>query len=308
MMSGFAVLAIALGSWLLFRATSRYSADEILLTFQNVTLSRVVVCLLFAGASYICLSINDWLALRYVGRPLPYRFAAVASFVSLSLGHNIGFAGLSSGTIRYRFYSGWGLDAADVAKLVLFSGMTVTLGLASWAAIILLAAPDSIGPTLRLTALSCRMIGAAFGTLILTYLTLAVVGKAQVTFRHWTLGIPGPSLAFAQCGVGIVNYGCVSACLKTALEASAQVEYLRAAAAFVVGNLATLLTHVPGGLGVIETAVLYLVPDGANLGGGLVLFRLAYYLVPLALGVSGLIFYEAFFRKSFKPSAPSKRS
>src|SRR3712207_8967800 len=51
-----------------------------------------------------------------LGRPLSYPKVALASFVSLSLGHNIGFAGLSSGAIRYRFYSRAGLTAEEVAK------------------------------------------------------------------------------------------------------------------------------------------------------------------------------------------------
>ena len=71
----------------------------------------------------------DWLGLRYAGHPLAYRKAALASFTSLSLGHNIGFAALSSGAIRYRFYSRWELDPEGVAKVVVFCGVTVGLGL-----------------------------------------------------------------------------------------------------------------------------------------------------------------------------------
>src|SRR5690606_1118282 len=45
----------------------------------------------FAAASYLCLTGFDALAVRYAGRPLPYRRVALASFVSLTIGHNIGF-------------------------------------------------------------------------------------------------------------------------------------------------------------------------------------------------------------------------
>ena len=48
-------------------------------------------------------------------------------------------------------------------------------------------------------------------------------------------------------------------------------------------NLSALISHVPGGLGVIETVVLYLLP-GASVIGGLVAFRAIYFLVPLAIG------------------------
>src|SRR6185437_15748158 len=106
-----------------------------------------------------------------------------------------------------------------------------------------------------------------------------------ISIRHWSLAVPHPALAVAQTLVGTVNFACVSACLKSALSAVLPVPYFQAVAAFVVGNTATLLTHVPGGLGVIETAVLYLVPHGRGAIAGLVLFRAVYYLLPLTLGL-----------------------
>ena len=71
------------------------------------------------------------LGVRYAGRPLPYRRTALASFCALSLGHTIGLAALSSGTIRFRFYSRWGLSAGQCAAVIAFCAATVVLGLAS---------------------------------------------------------------------------------------------------------------------------------------------------------------------------------
>jgi uncharacterized membrane protein YbhN (UPF0104 family) len=52
---------------------------------------------------------------------------------------------------------------------------------------------------------------------------------------------------------------------------------------YVTANLTALISHVPGGLGVIETVVLYLLP-GAKVIGALVAFRVIYFLIPLAIG------------------------
>ena len=54
-------------------------------------------------------------------------------------------------------------------------------------------------------------------------------------------------------------------------------------AAYVLAIVASLTTHVPGGLGVIETVVLHLIP-GATVIGALVVFRVIYFLIPLAIG------------------------
>jgi uncharacterized membrane protein YbhN (UPF0104 family) len=95
-----AVAVIALAGALLYRTLSRYSYDEIVASMTAIPASRIALAMLFAGASYLCLTGFDWLALRYVGQKLPYPYVALTSFCSLSLGHNIGLAALSSGTVR----------------------------------------------------------------------------------------------------------------------------------------------------------------------------------------------------------------
>jgi glycosyltransferase 2 family protein len=297
LLRGVTLAAILLGGWLLYRTASQYTLADIIRSLRAMRWSNILLCLAFAAASYVCLTINDWLALRYIGRPLRYWQAALASFVSLALGHNIGFAGLSSGPIRYRFYSRWGLGAAEVAKLVLFCGVTIALGLLSVAAIILIAAPEMVAPTLHVGATFTRLIGLVLAGIVIGYLVLAFAGQKQISIRGWTLAVPPPHLALAQTILGTVDLACISACLKAALASGVAVSYIQAVVAFVVGNIAALLTHVPGGLGVIETAVTYLVPHQGNaLGGGLVLFRLSYYLLPLALGLIVLFFAELAFR------------
>ena len=127
--------AIGLAVFLLYRALRHYSFAELRIAVSAVPGMRLAGAAGFAGASYLCLTLFDYLGLHYAGRPLPYRKAALASFCSLSLGHNIGLSALSSGAIRYRFYSRWGLGAEDVAKVMLFSGATVGLGLSSLLAV-----------------------------------------------------------------------------------------------------------------------------------------------------------------------------
>jgi hypothetical protein len=299
------LVAVIAGTWLLYRAATRYTAAEITQTLSDVTWLRLVAAFGFAAASYLCLTVNDWLGLRYVGHPLPYRFAALAAFVALALGHNIGFSGLSSGAIRYRFYSRWGLGAVEVAKLVLFSGATVVLGLSSWAALILASAPQLVSSSLHISPEMCRHLAGLPGAFVVCYFGLSLAKPGPLSFRQWTLTIPPPGLAIPQALLGIINYGCVAACLKAALGVS--VPYFQVVAAFVAGNTATLLSHVPGGLGVIETAVVYLVPEGGrSLGGGLVLFRLIYYLLPLGFGLMVLLLAERRFRSSQPLQEPER--
>lgn len=38
---------------------------------------------------------------------------------------------LSGGTVRYRLYSGWGLSALEIGKMIIFNGLTFILGFLS---------------------------------------------------------------------------------------------------------------------------------------------------------------------------------
>lgn len=278
-----AAAAIALAAFLLYRTLSRYSMAEIAASVAAIPAHRLALAAAFAAASYLCLTFFDYLALRYVEKPLPYRRAALASFVALSMGHNIGLAALSSGAIRYRFYSRWGLTAGDVAKLVLFCGATVGLGLAILGGAALLIRTDLAvaitglgrGAVLGL-GLAC--LGAAAG-----YVALAAFVRRPIRIRSWEIAMPPLRLALGQVAIGPLNFACVAACLHQVLSAVGDVSYLAVAAVYVIATVTALIAHVPGGLGVIESVVLYLLPN-AQFIGALLVFRVVYFLLPLAIG------------------------
>jgi uncharacterized membrane protein YbhN (UPF0104 family) len=272
---------------LLYRTLSQFSAEELSAAIRKVSASRLAAAAACAAGSYFCLTWFDWLGLRYVGKPLPYRRAALASFVSLSIGHNIGLAGLSSGAIRYRFYRRWGLSLAEIARLVVFSGVTVALGLVTLGGIALLARPRLAVEIIGIDAAGVTALGIACLAVDLLYLGMAALRLGPLRFRRWTLDIPTLRLALAQIAIGSVNYAFVAGCLYNAMADISGAPYLSVATVYVLANTAALIAHVPGGVGVIETVVSVLLPDNPTVAAVLV-FRAVYYLIPLLLG--GLIF------------------
>jgi hypothetical protein len=299
-------IGILIAGYLLYRGLSRYTLEDILASVRAVPAGHIAIAAGFAAASYLCLTGFDWLALRYVGHPLPYGQTALASFVSLSLGHNIGFAGVSSGAIRYRFYSRWGLSTAEVAKLVLFCGLTVGLGLTVLGAAALLLRPEIPVAFTGLSPTVIRLIGFGCVAAIAVYLALAAFLRQPLVIRGFSLEMPPLRLALGQVCIGPLNFACVAACLTAAVSAASQAAYLDVATAYVSGNVLALLSHVPGGLGVIEGVVMYLLP-GKNLIGPLILFRVVYFFVPLVIGLTVFASAEIAFRRSSGAATESRR-
>jgi glycosyltransferase 2 family protein len=297
-----AIIAIVVvAAALILKRLMDFDFGAALVSLIRIPLNQIAAILTFAAASYICLTGFDWLALRYIGRPLPYRRVALASFTSLSLGHNIGFAAMSSGAIRY--YTRWGLSAGEVAKIIVFCGVTVGLGLVTLGGIAAIAMPELSGRVTGLAPTSARMVGVACLSLSISYLLLAGFRQRPIRIRKWSFEIPDLRIATGQIALGTLNFAMVAACLHQSLNAFSAVDYAAVATVYVLANGAAIASHIPGGLGVIEGAVLFLLPDQSSLTAVL-LFRLAYFIVPLAFGVAALLLSEFIFRnQGARPNA-----
>ncbi|MBZ9938699.1 lysylphosphatidylglycerol synthase domain-containing protein [Mesorhizobium sp. BR1-1-16] len=279
---GFWLVGLCLAGVLIWLALRQYSLSEIGRAITAVPTTSILLALGFAAASYTCLTLSDVISLRYVGHRLPYRAVALASFVSLSIGHSVGLSGLSSGAIRYRFYRRRGVHLAELARLTLMCGMTVLLGLVALA----------IAPLASRPELTTRLLGSAglgYGlasvglALVLGYWLLAWRRTGPLKVWRWQVEVPSIGMAVGQTAVGAVNFALVSACLYALVRTAGPISYLDLVAIFVIANVATLVSHVPGGVGVIESIVILLLP-GEAVVGPVLLFRFVYFLLPLVIG------------------------
>jgi glycosyltransferase 2 family protein len=278
-----AIAAFALAAFLVHRALRQYTLSEILESLSQISLGQLALGAAFTAGSYLCLTGSDALAVRYTGSDLAYPKIALASFTSLSIGHTLGFAALSSGAVRYRFYTGWGLSAGDVARIIVFCGVTVALGLATAGGLAAVIRPALVAKTFGLAPAAVAALGVMLLLVVAIYLGLAAFVHRPIRIRTFELPVPSLHLALGQVAVGTADPLLVSAVLHQMLSASADIGYFPIAAAYATANAAGILSHVPGGLGVIEAILLALVP-GANVVGALLAFRAIYFLIPFVLG------------------------
>ncbi len=275
--------AFAVAALLIWRTLHRYSLHAILDSLSMISAHHLALGAVFTAGSYFCLTGFDTLALRYTKSELPYRKIALASFTALSIGHTLGFAAFSSGAVRYRLYAGWGLSAGDVGRIIVFCGVTVGLGLATLGGGVLLVRHALIAQLFGADPRAMLILGLVLLAVVAIYLALAAFVHRPIRIRNFELPVPTLKLALGQIVVGTLDPLLVSAVLHQMLKASAHVGFLPVAMCYVAANVAAIISHVPGGLGVIEAVILSLVP-GANVIGALVAFRALYYLIPFVLG------------------------
>lgn len=289
------VVALALALWLIYRSVSRYSPGEIAQSLSVIPLQHLAIAIAFTALSYACLTGFDALGLIYAGKPLPYRRAALTSFVSLSIGHNVGLSALSSGAIRYRFYSRWGLRAEDVAKVVLFSGLTVALGLLALCGVSMLASPDSVAKITGMSHGWTLALGLSILLALLIFVTICFIFRRPLKIWRWTFTLPSARLALAQILLGMLNFSFIAASLQQLILAYQEVSYWDVSTVYAIANGAAVASHVPGGLGVLEATTQFLLPQAATIGA-VIAFRAVYFFLPLPLGLVLLGISERFFR------------
>ncbi|MCJ8143496.1 UPF0104 family protein [Ancylobacter sp. A5.8] len=251
---------------------------------------RVALAALFVACAYFTLTFYDWFALRTIGKPqVPYRTAALASFTSYSIGHNIGFSAFTGGTVRYRIYSAHGLGAVDVAKLCFITGLTFWLGniailglgitVEPWAA----SAVDHLPPWIN------RLIGLALLTALGGYVVWVGLKPRRIGVGegHWTVTLPGSRLTLTQIAIGIVDLSFCAAAMYVLMPQTPFIDPIALGVVFISATLLGFASHAPGGLGVFDAAMLVALPqfEKEPLLGALLLLRLLYYVTPFAIAL-----------------------
>src|SRR5271170_74845 len=76
--------------------------DELVDAIEATDWRTLIIAGLFVAAGYLTLTCYDLFALRTIGRyEVPYRAAALGSFTSYAVGHNVGASAFSGGAVRY---------------------------------------------------------------------------------------------------------------------------------------------------------------------------------------------------------------
>lgn len=283
------VLVVAIAAAALRHILEETSWAEIRDAIEQIGTPRLLASLALTIVSYLVLTGYDVLSLRVISRTVPYPRTALASFTSYIFSHNLGFAALTGGTARLRVYRPAGLTFGEIAQIMALAGITFWLGVFLLLAIGLIAYPGAF--SVEGLDISYPMQAAAGAAILLAlagYLVLLHFrqGKPMRLFG-WTLVLPSVRVALAQFALAAVDLCLATAALLVLLPGVSPAEFPQVLLSYLVAFVSGLITHAPGGVGVFEVVMLVALPqiDRAALFGALVVYRVIYYLLPLAVGM-----------------------
>ncbi len=185
-----------------------------------VPVPRLLAALGLTVVNYAALTGYDLLAFEYAGAVLPRRRIVGAALVAYAVAHSVGFAALSGASVRYRFYSRWGVTADELSRVVVGYSVTFWVGLLALGGVSLAVSPVPTAAAMPPLVL-VRTAGVLLALVPLAYVAAAAWRRTPV--RCWRIAIPMPpvGLALRQVAVSIADWLLAGAVLYVLLPGGA---------------------------------------------------------------------------------------
>jgi uncharacterized membrane protein YbhN (UPF0104 family) len=286
--------AVAVSSWLLFKDLRGLSFASLKSALFSISPVRWLLAVGSTSLAYAALSWYDQIALLHLGRRLSWRYVAVASFTAYALAHNIGASVLSGAVVRYRAYSEKGLSVGEIGVLVAFCSFTFALGAATVGGFGLFFDPELAKRFAGAPLWLGQAVAAALVAAPSLYLLGALLHFPPLKIGAYELVYPRPPIAARQLLAGPLELIGASGIIYFALPAAANPGFVIVLGVFVASFSIALISHAPGGLGVLEFTFLKAMPDApqANVVAALLVFRLLYLILPLVFALIVVLDYE----------------
>lgn len=266
---------------------------DIQTAYQAVVGWKVAAAVLVVAMCYAALSLYDHIALETIGKKLPWRITIAGSISAYALSHNLGLAPITASGARWRVYAPHGLNIPDIARIVVITGMSFWLGIIVLVGMGLVIEPKTISQNLPIlhAEAGAQFLGIAIIAFDLGYLIAIGRGAKTLGWRQISVPLPGLRNAVIQNGLGAIEIGLATLALLLLTPGMTIADYPVLFLAYLVAFISVLITHAPGGIGVLELVIIAMMPtyDKAELLTGLLLFRLLFHICPLIVAAGILI-------------------
>lgn len=290
---GFLLFGVSL--WAIATQLREFDYRDIVRSLAEIPKIYIALALICTALNYLMLTGYDALAVRYIRRSLSYRKIAIAAIVSQGITNSAGLELLTGSAIRYRFYSAWGLSTLEIAKIITFCHVSFWLGFFTVAGLVFVTEPVSVPSLLHIPANSLYPLGTIFLFLVAGYLLWNVWSHKPLKLGKWIIPRLPAKLSLFQTAIATLDWAIAASVLYVLLLSEAPITYPSFFGIYILGQLAGVISNVPGGLGVFETVLLLSLSgqiSSPELFGALLAYRGIYYFFPLIVAIVMLGIYE----------------
>ncbi len=292
---GLTLFVLAL--WILHSELEKYHLDDIIHYAHGIPAGSILNAFLLTIVCYVLMTSYDFLAMRFVNRSLTMRKIATASFIGYAFSNNIGFSMLAGASVRYRLYSSWGLSGLEITKIIFFCTISLWLGFFTLCSGVFFFQPIDLNNVITLPFRTDFSLGILFLIPVVLYGILLLAWKGTVNIRGMEYSVPPFRFFLPQIFIASLDWALAGGILYLLLPPG--IPFPTFIAMYLAGQLVGLASQVPGGLGVFEAVMLIFLTQyfPASIIGCLVVYRVIFYLIPLAIAAMLLAVEEILQRR-----------
>lgn len=307
---------MVLAFYVLSRQAATLSPAAIIASLRAIPPHRLLFAAGAALLAYSSLAGYDRIALMQLKRKMPLWFIGLVSFTTYALSHNIGATIIAGGAIRYRAYSSRGMSLAEVTFLVLFCSFTALLGIVTLSGVLLVINPGLVerfaalldgivhwfgyarGASVMASPITLIAVARTSGFVMLALVALYVLGSLlgfkPIEMRWLHVHYPKPAVVWRQLIIAPLELVGAAGIIYFALPDMVHVDFLTVLGVFLAAYSVGLLSHSPGGLGVLESLCVAAMPEVSKpaMLAALIIYRLFYLVVPLCISLVIAVLFE----------------
>jgi uncharacterized membrane protein YbhN (UPF0104 family) len=281
---GVALLCFVMVPVLLFLLVRNMDWQEVGHALRSYKLSTLLTGVAITLASYLVFASYDLLSKRYTGHTVAASKVLALAFVCYAFNLNLS-SWVGGIALRYRLYGKLGLKAATITQILSLGLITNWLGyLLIGGVVFALGFPD-LPAGVKIGAAGLRLIGVAMVLVGVGYLAACAFARKRTwRVRGQEITLPTFRFALLQGATGALNWALMGSLIYLLLPAKAS--YCEVLAILLISSIAGVITHIPAGLGVLETIFITLLQGEYSKGAllaALIGYRALYFLLPLAI-------------------------
>jgi uncharacterized membrane protein YbhN (UPF0104 family) len=286
---------IGLAVWVLIDRLEQIDFGDVKQQLLAVPATTVLIGMAFSAAVYALVGFYEGIAVRIAsGQHIPL-IAFRTAIISNPLGRAIGLALVSGGALRYRMYASVGLSARQVTSIVLLAAMPYFFSVGWLIDLSLLLNAATAAKALRLTSGLVLLLGAIGLAKDIGWLAFVFTRKKPVMIGGEAAPIPTVRDTSIQLAIGLTQISLMTATLYIFMPAELNMSWPAFIAIYCIAFVAGQLSNVPAGLGVLEAALLLMLPQvpPAKLLGAVLAYRAVFEILPLLLALVLLVAFES---------------
>ncbi|HEV7855775.1 MAG TPA: lysylphosphatidylglycerol synthase domain-containing protein [Herminiimonas sp.] len=285
-------------AWLLITQARSIEWQQVFDTMQARPLQGLLLAAIFTMASYALYGCFDLLGRYLTGHTLrPWQVISI-SLICYAFNFNLG-ATIGGAGFRFRLYSRLGLNLETVTRVLVTSTLTNWLGYFLLGGLVFSLRPLTLPEDWNIGSSGLRIMGVAMLAVALAYVLLcAFAGGRSRSIRGYELTVPSLRFAMLQLAMSCVTWLMIASVLFVLLQQ--KIPFSDVLCVLLIACIAGIMTHVPGGLGVIEAVFVTLLSQQMaknELLASMLMYRMIFYIIPLALAALGYLAMEARIRK-----------